>query len=190
MPIRERKIFEKLRFPTQVIRIEITSYFCQPNHKTKKHFINLSPMKNYFILAFCSLFIHVFVFGQKITIVQEQWVRQNYQHIVILKKDSAKIEIKKSFPTASNASVDAMINRATKLMQADKQKHLAQVQQMMRSLTTQKNTLAKETAEKEKELKKTKDPDKIKILKDEITVFKNKIKELDKEIKYLHEQSK
>jgi chromosome segregation ATPase len=72
-------------------------------------------------------------------------------------------------------------------MQEDKQKHQAQAQQMMRSLTAQKNTLTKEIAEKEKELKKTKDPSTIKKLNDEIIVLKNKLKDIDKEIKYLHD---
>jgi hypothetical protein len=115
------------------------------------------------------------------------WLRQNYQHIVSMKKDSAKMEIRKNFSSISNASLEYMISRASKLMQEDKQKHQAQAQQMLRSLTAQKNTLTKEIAEKEKELKKIKDPSGVKILNDEITILKNKVKELDKEIKYLHE---
>lgn len=160
-------------------------------------------MRNYFILTAFSLFIQIFAFGQKkdpikktittkataqkVTIVQEQWLRQNYQHIVIMKKDSATIEIKKNFPSASKTSIQAMINRANKLMQDDKQKHKAQAQQMMKSLTTQKKAILKQIADKEKELKKTKDDDKTKSLKDEIAELKNKVKDLDKEIKYLHD---
>ena len=163
----------------------------------------MTPMRNCLGLVLFSLLIQAFAFGQKdpvkrtvtttkittqkITIEQERWLRRNYQHIVAIKKDSARMEIKKNFSSISNSSVEAMIGRANKLMQEDKQKHQAQAQQMIRSLSTQKNTLSKEIAEKEKELKKAKDPSKIKVLKDEITVLKNKVKDLDKEIKYLHD---
>jgi hypothetical protein len=167
----------------------------------QKHFINFSPMRNYLILALFSL-IQTVAFAQKdpvkrtvttktsiqkISYEQERWLRQNYQHIVSMKKDSARMEVKKSFPDASKTSVEAMINRASKLMQEDKQKHQAQAQQMIKSLTSQKNATLKQLAEKEKELKKTKDDPKIKLLRDEITVLKNKVKDLDKEIKYLHD---
>src|SRR5690242_6758520 len=131
-------------------------------------------MKNYFILALSIFLLQAATFAQKdpvnrtttppkvstqkITIDQERWLRQNYQHIVAMKKDSARMEIKKNFPSASKISVEAMMHRANKLMQEDKQKHRAQAQQIMRSLITQKNTLTKEIAQKEKELKKIKDP--------------------------------
>jgi hypothetical protein len=161
-------------------------------------------MRHYFLLALFSLLLHSFVFGQKdtvkkavtipsktitqkITFDQERWLRQNYQHIVAMKKDSSRMEIKKSFPDASKTSVEAMMNRASKLMQEDRQKHQAQAQQMIKTLTTQKNATLKQLAEKEKELKRTKEDSKVKLLKDEITVLKNKVKDLDKEIKYLHD---
>lgn len=159
-------------------------------------------MRNYLVLALCSLMIQAFAFGQnesakrvvaikntshKISIEQEQWLRQNYQHIVAMKKDSARIEIKKNFSSASNSLVEAMISRASKLMQEDKQKHRAQAQQMMAALTAQKNTLNKQITDKEKELKRTKDQSRIKSLKDEIAELKNKVKDVDKEIKYLHD---
>lgn len=162
----------------------------------------MTSMKNYILLFLSFLLLHAFAYGQKdpvkqtatvtttvqkITTAQEQWLRQNYQHLVTMKKDSARMEIKENFPSASKSSVEAMMSRAGKLLQEDKQKHQVQVQQMTRSLTAQKTVLTKQIAEKEKELKKTKDAAKIKSLKDEIAQLKNKVKDLDKEIKYLHD---
>ena len=159
-------------------------------------------MKNYFTLTLSFFLIQAIAFAQKdslkrtvtsstkaitskITVEQEQWLRQNYQHIAGMKKDSARMEIRKSFSSISNASLEYMISRAGKLIQEDKQKHLSLIQQMMKSLTSQKNALTKKIADKERELKGTKDPVKIKSLKDEIAEMKNKIKDLDKEIRYL-----
>ena len=161
-------------------------------------------MKNYFILILPFFLIYATALAQKdslkrtvtsstkvsttkITVEQEQWLRQNYQHIAGMKKDSARTEIRKNFSSISDASVEYMITRAGKLMQEDKQKHQVLVQQMLRSLKAQKIDLIKKIADKERELKRTKDPVKIKSLKDEIAEKKNKIKDLDKEIRYLRE---
>lgn len=156
-------------------------------------------MKSYLILSLTFLLMTTTVSAQKdpvkrtitttkkITVEQEQWLRKNYQHITGMKKDSARMEIRKNFSSISNTSLDYMISRAGKLLQEDKQKHLAMVQQMLRSLTAQKNALTKQIAEKEKELKKIKDAASTQSLQNEIIEMKNKVKDLDKEIKYLHD---
>jgi hypothetical protein len=161
-------------------------------------------MKNYYIVLLSFVLIQATVFAQKdslkkpmvtsattttkkITVEQEQWIRKNYQKIAVLKKDSARMEIRKNFPSVSDPSADYIIGRAAKLVQQDKQKHLAMVQQMLRTLSTQKTALSKKIVEKENELKKTKDKDKIKSLTNEIAEMKNKMKDLDKEIRYLRE---
>ena len=161
-------------------------------------------MKNYFIVLLSFVLIQATVFAQKdslkrpavssaktttkkITVEQEQWIRKNYQKIAVLKKDSARMEIRKNFPSVSDPSADYIIGRAAKLVQQDKQKHLAMVQQMLKTVLAQKTALSKKIAEKENELKKTKDKEKIKSLTDEIAEMKNKMKDLDKEIKYLRE---
>jgi predicted nucleic acid-binding protein len=123
----------------------------------------------------------------KLTVEQEQWIRQNYQHIAAMKKDSAKMEIRQSFASIPEASAEFMISRAGKLLQEDKQKHKVQMQQMLQSLTSQKNALKRKLTEKERELKKTKDPNTIKILNFEINGMKNKLIEIDKEILYLRQ---
>lgn len=164
----------------------------------------MTRMKIYFILTLLFFLMQTNAFAQKdslkravtsstkfttskITIEQEQWLRKNYQHLAGIKKDSARTEIRKNFSSISDASVEYMITRAGKLMQEDKQKHQSLVQQMLKSLKTQKIDLTKKLADRERELKRTKDPVKIKSLKDEIAQIKNKIKDLDKEIRYLRE---
>ena len=161
-------------------------------------------MKKYLILFVLSFLVKAFSFAQKdtlkrtsttstkiiaqkITVEQEQWLRQNYQHIVSMKKDSARMEIRKNFSSISSSTLEYMLSRAGKLMQEDKQKRQALVQQMLKSLKSQKDSLTKKIAAKESELKKTKDQAKTKSLKDEIAEMKNKVKDLDKEIRYLRE---
>lgn len=161
-------------------------------------------MKKFFILLLSFVLLQATAFGQKdslkrpvvtsaktttkkITVEQERWIRENYQKIAVMKKDSARMEIRKKFSSISDPSADYIIGRAAKLVQQDKQKHLAMVRQMLRTLSTQKTALSKKITEKENELKKTKDKEKNKSLADEIAQMKNKMKDLDKEIRYLRE---
>ncbi|HYM92722.1 MAG TPA: hypothetical protein VET23_01170 [Chitinophagaceae bacterium] len=118
-----------------------------------------------------------------LTIQQEQWLKNNYSRAANLSKEQARVEIKKSLPGISEASMEYIINQSEKLLQQDKQKQIAILAQMLQVLRSQKNLLEKKIKEKEDELNNSSNADLRNTIIKEIERLKTQLAEVNLSIK-------
>jgi len=113
---------------------------------------------------------------------QDQWLKKNYARLNKLPKQKATAEIKKNFAGVSESSIEFFISEAARLTKGDQQKEILQLEQMLQTLKTQKNVLAKKITEKEGELNKTFDASKRTSISNEIQNLKIQIEKNDEAI--------
>lgn len=119
----------------------------------------------------------------KLTSAQQQWMNTNYKTIASLPKDSATKLIRKKFSTISESSLEYFISQSAKLQKGDNLEQLALLEQMLGQLGQQKEALLKKIKEKEDDLSKEKDPDKIKAITSFILQLRKQLRGLEDHIR-------
>lgn len=115
----------------------------------------------------------------RLTNSQQQWLNNNYKKIAGLKKDSAAAVVRKNFTSIPEASIEYLINQATKLQKGDNQQQLVMLKQMITQLKQQKQALLKKIQDKQNQLDKETDPGKRNAIENEILGLKKKLKEIE-----------
>jgi hypothetical protein len=87
-----------------------------------------------------------------LTKAQQDWVKINYQKLASLRKESATALAREQFRNASDATLEAMISQASKLMKTDTAANIAELQQQLERLKAERQNLLNQITRKEAEL--------------------------------------
>ncbi len=118
----------------------------------------------------------------QLTAQQEGWLKQHYTGLATMKKDSAAGEIRRKYPSSSEASIEYIISQAQKLFQNDNREQVRFLTQKLQSLKQQRNMLLRKINEKETELAKTTDEKQKKAITDEIIKLKGQLETVNNSI--------
>lgn len=83
---------------------------------------------------------------------QEDWVKINYQKLASLRKDNATAMARDRFRNASEATLDAMISVASRLLKTATAENVAELRQQLERLKAERQNLLNQIARKEAEL--------------------------------------
>ena len=113
-----------------------------------------------------------------LTKAQQDWLNINYKQLARLRRDSATTLVRKTFPSVTEASLDAILGQALKMQMADNQPQIEE-------LKAKKQTLLNKIVQKEAELAATSDTVKRERLRVEILSLKTEVAHLDEMIRKL-----